>query len=122
MIRDHKPLQYIMPPGKAVAATSAPRLQRWCLLLGAFRYEIECRSTKQRANCDELSRLPLPSILEDGEAEELLYTAVVENLPVTVKEVRRHTWTDPVLVAVLPNVKDGWPAEKPEELKPFYHC
>ena len=34
-------LKYIMDPGKAVPVTSAARIQRWCLFLGAFSYQIE---------------------------------------------------------------------------------
>ena len=37
-VTDHKPLKYIMNPGRAVPVTAAAsyRLQRWCLFLGAF--------------------------------------------------------------------------------------
>ena len=55
---DHKPLKYSMDPGKAVPVTTAARLRRWCLFLGAFAYQIEYRGFKQHANCDGLSRLP----------------------------------------------------------------
>ena len=41
LVTDHQPLKYIMDPGKAVPVTSAARIQRWCLFLGAFSYQIE---------------------------------------------------------------------------------
>ena len=46
LVTDHEPLKCIMDPGKAVPVTAAARIQRWCLLLGAFSYQIEFRGTK----------------------------------------------------------------------------
>ena len=46
LITDHKPLKYIMNPGKEVPVTAAARLQRWCLFLGAFSYTIDYRTQK----------------------------------------------------------------------------
>ena len=57
LITDHKPLNYIMNPGKEVPVTAAAGLQRWCLFLGVFSYTIDYRNTKQHANCDGLSHL-----------------------------------------------------------------
>ena len=65
LITDHKPLKYIMDPGKAVPVTTAARLQRWGLILGAFAYQIDYRGSKQHANCDGLSRLPLRQVPEE---------------------------------------------------------
>lgn len=47
-----------MDPGKAVPVVATARIQRWCLLLGAFTYSIEFRGTRQNASCDALSRVP----------------------------------------------------------------
>ncbi len=47
LVTDHKPLQYIMAPSKAVPSTAAARLQRWCVFLGAFTYKTEHRGTRQ---------------------------------------------------------------------------
>lgn len=47
-----------MDPGKAVPVVATARIQRWCLLLGAFMYSIEFRGTRQNASCDALSRVP----------------------------------------------------------------
>lgn len=101
LIMDHKPLQYIMDPGKAVPVTAAARLQCRCLYLGAFSYQIEYRSTAHHSNCDGLSRLPLqetadhPQDKPDGAG--ILYASVIGNLPVTEQEICRATRNDPLL-------------------------
>ena len=66
-----------MDHGKAVPVTMAARLLRWCIFLGAFVYGIEYRGSKQHANCDLLSHLPLCQLLEDKPDE-------VEMFPMTV--------------------------------------
>ena len=109
LVTDHQPLKYIMDPGKAVPVTAAARIQRWCLFLGAFSYNIEFRGTKQHANCDGLSRLPQPSAPADKPDEvEIFHTTVVEALPVTEHDLRMQTRRDPVLSRVLELVQSGW--------------
>ncbi|KAK2169582.1 hypothetical protein NP493_1183g00002 [Ridgeia piscesae] len=106
LITDHKPLKYIMDPGKAVPVTTAARLQRWCLFLGAFAYQIEYRGSKQHANCDGLSRLPLRQVPEDKPDEvEMFHMTVVETLPVTERELRRETHRDALLSRVISKSK-----------------
>ena len=46
LITDHKPLQYIIEPGKAVPSTAAAHLQRSCVFLGTFTNKIEHRGTR----------------------------------------------------------------------------
>jgi hypothetical protein len=102
LITDNKPLKYIMDPGKAVPVTTAARLQRWCLFLGAFAYQIEYLGSKQHANCDGLSRLPLRQVPEDKPDEvEMFHMTVVETLPVTERELRRETHRDALLSRVV---------------------
>ena len=56
LVTDHKSLQYIMAPSKAVPSTAVAHLQRWCVFLGAFTNKIEHRNTRQHCNWDGLSR------------------------------------------------------------------
>ena len=56
LVTDHKPLTTILSPKAALAAA---RLQRWAIMLSPYNYEIEFRPTKQHANADTLSRLPI---------------------------------------------------------------
>ena len=123
LITDHKPLKYIMDPGKAVPVTAAARLQRWCLFLGAFSYTIQYRNTKQHANCDGLSRLPLTVTPPDKPDEtEVHQLSVLETLPVKAKELKVYTRRDPVLAQVMELVQTGWeePVNTPE-IAPYAH-
>lgn len=125
LITDHKPLKYIMDPGKAVPVTAAARLQRWCLFLGAFHYTIEHRSTQKHANCDALSRLPLNT--EQGSGDEvdevaLFYSSIIDTLPITAKDIRKATRTDPVLSQVTARIQEGWQDDQSgNDLKPYFH-
>lgn len=121
LITDHKPLKFIMDPGKAVPVTAAARIQRWCLFLGAFSYEIEHRGTKQHANCDGLSRLPLAQAPEDKPDEvELFHVAVVDTLPVTERDLRKETSREPLLSRVVHFVESGWEgAESHPDIAPY---
>ncbi|KAK3723353.1 hypothetical protein QZH41_002826 [Actinostola sp. cb2023] len=108
---DHKPLKLIMDPKKAILVTSAARIQRWCLFLGAliFSYEIEHRGTKEHVNCDGLSRIPRPVAPKDQLGSVgCFYTTVIDTLPVTERELRRETRRDPGLAQVVRLVEEGW--------------
>ena len=59
LVTDHHPLTTIFGPRKEVPPLAAARLQRWALLLSAYRYNIEFKPTLAHANADGLSRLPL---------------------------------------------------------------
>ena len=61
LITDHKPLTTILGPYHAIPTLAAARLQRWAITLSAYNYQIQFRSTKEHANADGLSRLPLNS-------------------------------------------------------------
>ncbi|PFX22695.1 Retrovirus-related Pol polyprotein [Stylophora pistillata] len=123
LVTDHQPLKYIMDPGKAVPVTAAARIQRWCLFLGTFSYNIEFRGTKQHANCDGLSRLPQPSAPADKPDEvRVFHTTVVEALRVTEHDLRMQTRRDPVLSRFLELVQSGWQGtELHPELIPYAH-
>ena len=89
--------------------------------LGAYKYDIEFRSTGEHANADALSRLPLP----EGGGERPSETRTcnirqIEALPVTVQEIRRATQRDPILSKVLSCHLKGWPSRIPDFLRPYY--
>ncbi len=53
LVTDHKRYFWSVYP--------AARLQRWAILLSAYSYEIQYKSTREHSNADGLSRLPLPN-------------------------------------------------------------
>ena len=86
LITDHKPLTSILGPKKSVSAVAAARLQRWSLLLAAYNYDIEFRSTKEHGNVDALSRLPLQDSLikiKKQSDTHICNIQQIERLPVT---------------------------------------
>ena len=66
LVMDHKPLVTILGPRSHIPTLAAARLQRWALLLAAYQYEVEFKSTDKHGNADGLSRLPLPTSPEDS--------------------------------------------------------
>eukprot|EP00731_Ephydatia_muelleri_P017950 Em0010g1048a len=67
LVTDHKPLTTILGPKKGIPVVAASRLQRWAMLLAAYTYDIQYRSTHENGNADGLSRLPLQEDRPDVE-------------------------------------------------------
>ena len=89
---DHKPLTTILGSKKGVPAVAAARLQRWALLLAAYNYDIEFRSTTDHGNADALSRLPLPDEGSRAPSEtRLCNLRKLEALPETSQEINVAT-------------------------------
>ena len=111
LITDHKPLLSIFGTKKGIPAMAAARLQRWAILLSAYRYEVEFRPTGKHGNADGLSRLPLNQGHAEGMSLEagIFQVQQLENLPVTTKHLKSATRNDPFLSKILIFVKEGWP-------------
>ena len=81
------------------------------------------KGTKSHSNADGLLRLPLPNTEHDDtevDGTHVFMTEQFENLPVTCKEVRHATASDPVLSRIYDNVMNGWINSEVEvNLKPF---
>ena len=60
LVTHHKPLLSILGPKKGIPSLAATRLQRWAILLSAYSYEVEFKSTHHYGNANGLSQLPLP--------------------------------------------------------------
>ena len=121
LVTDHRPLTTIFGPKKGVPSLAAARLQRWALLLSAYRYNIEFKPTLAHANADGLSRLPLKHQVATGNPPDpaVFNVQQLNVLPVTARQLAAATCTDPVLGRVLRYTRAGWPPEVGEELKPF---
>ena len=125
LVTDHKPLTTVLGPKNGIPPLAAARLQRWALLLSAYSYTIEFKPTRQHANADGLSRLPLgnrqaasiegPSVT----AGSAFVIGQMQALPVTVERLQTATRQDPLLSKLLMYVREGWPTEVPEECRPY---
>jgi hypothetical protein len=56
---DNKPLSHIVSLKKGIPGMAAARVQRWCVELSAYNYEVRYRPADKQGNVDALSRLPL---------------------------------------------------------------
>lgn len=56
---DHKPLLGLFGEHKKMPEVISPRLLRWCLILGAYNYNLVYKPGKNISNADALSRLPV---------------------------------------------------------------
>ncbi len=121
---DHKPLTVIFGPNSSLPTLAVARIQRWALLLSAYEYNIEYRSSENHGNADALSRLPLPesksSHAEQSFQATLFNLTQITVLPPTPEQIKKSTEMDPVLSKVLMYLLNGWPEQIDEELKPFY--
>ena len=124
LVTDHKPLTTILGNKRGIPPLAAARLQRWSLILSAYSYTIEFRPTKQHANADGLSRLPLGNRHEaslDCIAIDAFMIGQIQALSVTTEQVKTATRQDRVLSQVYRYTLNGWPDKLKiaEEFKPF---
>lgn len=121
LITDHKPLLAILGPKKGIPSLAAARLQRWAMLLSAYKYDIKYKSTENHGNADGLSRLPLPST--DSSQDTKTITAFnigqVQALPVTFQDIQQATRRDATLSKVYQYIQQGWPKDVNEHIQPF---
>ena len=118
---DHKPLQYLFNPNKAISAMASARIQRWALLLSSYRYTVSYKPGSQMANADVLSRLPLPEMPESVPipGETVLLMQSLQTSPLTFNQLRQWTTQDPTLSKVHRLLLQGWQNSNDPELKPY---
>ena len=107
---DHQPLLKIFAPDSATPVLAAARLQRWSLLLSSYTYDIKFKKSRDIANADALSRLPLPYTLDRSVQNHLFHIADIQlcNLPISSSAVARETARDKTLAKVLHLNRNGW--------------
>ena len=119
---DHKPLLTLLGEHKPISHQASARIQRWALILSAYKYKIAFKPSSSHCNADGLSRLPLEEApAEVPQPAELVF--LMEHLqdgPVKAHELRRWTRQDPMLARVLQFIQSGWPTSGDPELKPFW--
>ena len=107
---------------RGIPSLAAARLQRWALILSAYSYVIEFRPTKQHANADGLSRLPLGNCHGaslDCIAIEAFTVGQIQALLVTTDQVQTATREDKILSQAYHYMQHGWPQRIAEDLEPF---
>ena len=123
LVTDHKPLLVILGPTKGIPSLAASRLQRWAVLLSAYSYKIECKSSEKHGNADALSRLPLPEYPSQvTDAASCFNIGQIHALPdpITAQMIQSATRADAVLSKVLLYSQKGWPSKVDENLKPYF--
>uniref|UniRef100_A0A8C5PEH0 Gypsy retrotransposon integrase-like protein 1 n=1 Tax=Leptobrachium leishanense TaxID=445787 RepID=A0A8C5PEH0_9ANUR len=117
LLTDHKPLLAIFNPTKSISQTTAARLQRYALLLGAYQYEIRYRPHDKHTNSDAFSRHPLPlSTNYVRDSPPSIYFSKI----LTAVEIAQETSKDADLQEVLSYVQHGWPFQTSPRLRPFH--
>ena len=115
---DHKPLSYLFDEHKEVPQHASARIQRWALILSAYRYNIRYKSGKTLNNADALSRLPSPLIgLTCNSDPPPVVVDLINHLSTTcicAANIKEWTSKDPTLARVKRFLLSGWPAKPPD--------
>lgn len=109
LVTDNKPVTQIFSPDKGLPTLSALRMQHYAVFLESFDFEIRYRASKQHANADGMSRLPVPDINNRKCVEEVdvLELEQIETLPVSIEELREHTSNDRSVTNLIHGLKTG---------------
>ena len=119
---DHQPLKYIFSPSTGIPVMSAARQQRYAAFLSGFNYTIEYKSSKNHANADSFSRLPLPSTEKDDSLmETMYYTEILDALPIDSTTVSKSSRQDAAISKVMDYLASTWPSTVNDDIKPFLH-
>ena len=111
---DHKPLIYIFSEKKGIPTLASGRIQRWALILGAYRYTIQHQLGKDNIVADAMSRLPIGSTPPEARipSEVIHLMEHLDASPTTSAQIRRWTNHDPVLSKVREWILTDWPAQE----------
>lgn len=108
LFTDNRPLTHILAPEKCLPVLSATRMQHYAVFLQGLNYKIKYRSSKENANADAFSRLPVISKdkpwLEEADVVEINQ---INQLPITFFELRDQTERDEELAILLLALKYG---------------
>ena len=81
-------------------------------------------STGEHLNADAMSRLPVTladAEYKAGEEPSIFHVTMVNELPVSSKDIAAATRKDPVPSKVYEYTMSGWPRQVDEQLKPYFH-
>lgn len=116
---DHKPLLNIFSNKKSgIPNNCSARLKRWALRLSQFHFVFEYIKGTENVTSDFLSRLPLSDNECSSEPYELIFVVEVMNdTPITFKDISKYTNSDSNLCAVKEYIKFGFPHKIHPSLK-----
>ena len=111
----------LLQADRATSQQASSRIKRWSLFLSNYKYRLVFRNTKEHANADALSRLPLPDQppKTQQEPELVLLAAHLSESPVTADNIRVWTRRDKTMVRVFQYIQQGWSTEGDTELEPY---
>ena len=121
MKTDHRPLVKLLGCNEPIPSLASTRIKKWAMMLSAYDYQIQYFAGKDNVYADFLSRQALTNVPPSNCEKVTVQALLVESGEIVRAEtVRTETANDPILAQVLRFVRNGWPMEVPEELKPFY--
>lgn len=109
LVTDNKAVAQILAPHKGLPTLSALRMQHYAVFLESFDYEIRFKSSKENANADAMSRLPITDASNQHRIEEvdLIEVNQIEALPVTAEELAECTKEDSNVKNLVQGLKVG---------------
>ena len=122
VVTDHKPLLGIFSSDKNIPPMSSGRIQRWSLLLQAYKFTLRHRSGTLLGTADALSRLPLNCNTDSTPvpAEWIHLVEFLDSSPVTSVDIKEQTRRDPTLSKVMRFCEVGWSTNVPDaSLTPY---
>ncbi|XP_049276050.1 uncharacterized protein K02A2.6-like [Rhipicephalus sanguineus] len=126
LLTDHQPLLGLLRADRQTPAMAAARIQRWAIILGAYRYRLQHRPGKLMCNADALSRLPQPLQEEADQEEEAQVVLTLDQWDQPAlpwKELQALAVADEVLFQVRKYTREGWPKKldmEAKEIADFY--
>ncbi len=123
---DHQPLSYLFDEQKGIPQHASARIQRWSLILSAYRYSIRYKSGKTLTNADALSRLPRPvtgpSCNSDPPADVEHLINHLSTTCICAANIKEWTSKDPILSRVQRFLLSGWPEKPPDkQFMPYFN-
>ena len=103
LLKDHKPVTYILGPKRGIPALAASGLQRLSIQLAAYTYDIEYHASKYHGTADALLRQPRKTIEEADDwlvEGDQVNRVQRERTPITTSRIREATRGDPVFSRV----------------------
>ena len=118
---DHRPLVKLLGCNDPIPSLASTQIKNWAMMLAAYDYQNQYFAGKDNAYADFLSRKALTNVPPSVSEKVTVQVLLVEGGEIVRAEtVRTETAKDPILAQVLRFVRNSWPMEIPEELKPLY--